>query len=243
VDAVSIPYMTHSPTKIADVAQHDDESAARRGPSFAKARRVRSFDDVVEQVRRSIADGAISAGERLPGERELAEQFGVSRATLREALRALEALGILEIRLGAHGGAFAREQPGDRVTSALRDALTVEAALRPADTRLFRATFHADNATWAQLTSTDVDELASCVDEGERGFLLALARSTRVPLRCALAETLEATKTAAGAESLGEDDLREVLGMLRDHRRTESRRLLFRLLAGEDVGGYRYDAT
>ena len=198
----------------------------------------------MDQVRRSIADGAIVAGERLPGERELAEQFGVSRATLREALRALEALGILEIRLGAHGGAFAREQPGDRVTSALHDALTLEAALRPADTRLFRATFHADNVNWAQLTSSDVAELSSCADEGERCFLLALARSTRAPLRYALAETLEATKTVAtAADSLGKEELREVLGMLRDHRRTESRELLFRLLAGKDLESHLDDAT
>jgi DNA-binding GntR family transcriptional regulator len=225
------------------VAEHDEEGAARR-PSFAKAKRVRSFDDVVEQVRRSIADGAIGAGERLPSERELAEQFGVSRATLREALRALEALGILEIRLGAHGGAFAREQPGDRITSALRDVLTVEAALHPVDTRLFRATFHADNVTWAELTSGDLDELVSRADEGERYFLLALARSTRSPLRYALAETLESTKTAAmEAEALGKEDLRELLGMLRDHRRTESRRLLFRLLAGDDLGSHRDDET
>src|SRR5215831_13909809 len=69
------------------VTQQGDEAGARRGMSFSKVKRVRSFDDVVEQVRRSVADGAIGAGERLPSERELAEQFGVSRATLREALR------------------------------------------------------------------------------------------------------------------------------------------------------------
>jgi DNA-binding FadR family transcriptional regulator len=229
------------------VAGHGDEGATRRGPAFARVKRVRSFEDVVEQVRRSIADGAIEAGDRLPSERELAEQFGVSRATLREALRALEALGILEIRLGAHGGAYALEQSGDRVTAAFRDALSAEALLSPADARLFRATFHADNATWAKLTDADLADLASCAGEGERGFLLALARSTRIPMRYALAETLEVAKTAAmgafGTGPLAKEDLLEILDMLRAHRRLESRDHLFRLLAGEDPWSDHDDAT
>lgn len=202
----------------------------RGGPPFVRVRRVRSFDDVVEQVRRSIADGAIGAGERLPSERELAEQFGVSRATLREALRALEALGILEIRLGARGGAYALEQSGDKLIAAFRDVFAGEAVLHPADTRLFRATFHADNATWARLTDEDLAELASGASEGERPFLLALARSTGIPVRYALAATLEIVLT--GASSLSKEDVHEILDMLRDHRRAESRDLMYRLLAG-----------
>ena len=212
----------------------------RDGPAFVRVRRVRSFDDVVEQVRRSIADGAIGAGERLPSERELAEQFGVSRATLREALRALEALGLLEIRLGAHGGAYALEQPGDKLTAVLREAFTAEAARGPAGTRLFRATFHADNATWAQLTRGDLDDLAACAHEaaraqdGDRPFLVALARSTRIPLRCTLAETIELARTRA--DPLAKEDIQDVLEMLREHRRAEARELLFRLLADEESG-------
>jgi DNA-binding GntR family transcriptional regulator len=213
------------------VSRREEENVARGGPAFVRVRRVRSFDDVVEQVRRSIADGDIGAGERLPSERELAEQFGVSRATLREALRALEALGLLEIRLGAHGGAYALEQPDDKLTAAFRDAFTAEAGRRPDDTRLFRATFHADNATWARLTDSDLDDLAACAHEGERPFLVALARSTRIPLRCALSETIEMAKT--GADPLAKEDIQEVLEMLRRRRRAESRELLFRLLAGQ----------
>ena len=60
---------------------------------FDKARRVRSFDDVVEQLREAIYSGRIRPGERLPGERQLSEEFGVGRPTLREALRSLEAVG------------------------------------------------------------------------------------------------------------------------------------------------------
>ncbi|MGA8355177.1 MAG: winged helix-turn-helix domain-containing protein [Solirubrobacteraceae bacterium] len=76
---------------------------------FTAAQRVRSFEDIIAQVRDAVAEGRLRPGERLPSERALAESFGVSRATLREALRSLEALGVVEIRLGATGGAFASE--------------------------------------------------------------------------------------------------------------------------------------
>lgn len=61
---------------------------------------------IVEQIRQPIIDGRLKRGERLPSERELAEQFRVSRVTVRDALRILEAQGLLEIRVGASGGAF-----------------------------------------------------------------------------------------------------------------------------------------
>jgi GntR family transcriptional regulator, transcriptional repressor for pyruvate dehydrogenase complex len=58
-------------------------------PAFVPAQRVRSFDHIVEQIREAIASGGINPGERLPSERDLGVAFGVSRTTLREALRAL----------------------------------------------------------------------------------------------------------------------------------------------------------
>lgn len=61
---------------------------------------------IVEQIRRLIIDGRLARGERLPSERDLAERFKVSRVTVRDALRILEAQGLLEIRVGASGGAF-----------------------------------------------------------------------------------------------------------------------------------------
>lgn len=63
---------------------------------------------IVDQVRELIRSGRLVAGDRLPSERELAEQFGVSRVTVRDALRSLEATGLLEIKVGANGGAILR---------------------------------------------------------------------------------------------------------------------------------------
>ena len=54
-----------------------------------------------------IADKGFALGERLPSERELAEQLGIGRNSLREALKVLEAMGVLEIRHGS--GIFLRK--------------------------------------------------------------------------------------------------------------------------------------
>lgn len=68
--------------------------------------RKRAFHAVVEALRGDILAGRRQPGQRLPGEQELVEQFEVSRSVVREALRVLEAQGLVEIRHGYHGGAF-----------------------------------------------------------------------------------------------------------------------------------------
>ena len=68
--------------------------------SFAPARRLRTLDDVFLQIRDAILAGQIAEGARLPNERDLAERFEVGRPTVREALRSLETLGIVDIRPG-----------------------------------------------------------------------------------------------------------------------------------------------
>ena len=64
---------------------------------------------IIKQVRSAILRGDIAPGEKLPSSDELMEQFGVSKATLREALLALEYLGLIEIRKGAKGGLYVKE--------------------------------------------------------------------------------------------------------------------------------------
>ena len=63
----------------------------------------------VDRIKRQIHMGFIMPRERLPAERKLAEEVGLSRVTLREALRVLEAEGYITTRRGAHGGAFVAE--------------------------------------------------------------------------------------------------------------------------------------
>ncbi|MFZ2157654.1 MAG: GntR family transcriptional regulator [Bradyrhizobium sp.] len=66
----------------------------------------RAFEDIAAQIRAHIVKGKLRPGDRLPAERELSSMFRVSRSTLREALRALELGGMIELKKGAAGGAF-----------------------------------------------------------------------------------------------------------------------------------------
>jgi GntR family transcriptional repressor for pyruvate dehydrogenase complex len=78
---------------------------------FQPLRPQRTFEEVCARIRDQLAAGALRPGDKLPPERELAGQLGVSRTALREALRSLEIAGIVQLRKGSKGGAFIR--PGD----------------------------------------------------------------------------------------------------------------------------------
>jgi DNA-binding FadR family transcriptional regulator len=80
---------------------------------------------IVEKIRDLMRDGQLRPGDRLPPERELCERFGVSRVTMREALRMLESAGLVEIRVGARGGAFVTAPTSNKVGEGLADLLTL----------------------------------------------------------------------------------------------------------------------
>jgi GntR family transcriptional regulator, transcriptional repressor for pyruvate dehydrogenase complex len=81
----------------------------------------RAFQEVAEQIRGQLESGLLRSGDRLPSERELAQHFQVSRNTLREALRSLEMMGLVELRKGATGGAFIRGANGEAIVSSFTD--------------------------------------------------------------------------------------------------------------------------
>ena len=85
----------------------------------------RASNLVADQIRLLIHDGRLSPGDRLPCERQLSEQFGVSRAVVREALRGLEANGLVTVKLGARGGAFVTAPTIQQVGDGIADLLTV----------------------------------------------------------------------------------------------------------------------
>jgi len=76
---------------------------------FKTAKTKRISTNIIDQIREAILCGDLKPGDRLPSEKELSKNFEVSKASLREAFRALEALGLLDVRQGMSGGAFVRE--------------------------------------------------------------------------------------------------------------------------------------
>ncbi|MGH3664526.1 MAG: FadR/GntR family transcriptional regulator [Egibacteraceae bacterium] len=76
----------------------------------------------MREIEEQILSGRLRPGDRLAGERQLSEQFGVSRASLREALRVLEALEIVTVRppTGAGAGTVVMSEPGQAMSSLLR---------------------------------------------------------------------------------------------------------------------------
>lgn len=83
----------------------------------------RTFEEVISQVRTLLFDGSLKPGDRLPPERELCQTLGIGRPALREALRALEAGGLIESRKGKMGGAFISSGNHHVVSEGMSDML------------------------------------------------------------------------------------------------------------------------
>ena len=109
-----------------------DESSERSRFAYSPVQTRRAFEEVAIQIREQLSKGALKPGDRLPSERELAEQFSLSRNTVREALRSLEMSGILEFRKGATGGAFVREGHSEAVVSGFSDLFRM-GVIKPED--------------------------------------------------------------------------------------------------------------
>ena len=84
-----------------------------------KVRQVKLYEDVANQIEEEIIAGEFKPGDKLPSERELEEIFGASRGTIRQSFRILEQKGVLEIKTGAHGGAFVREITPDEISKSI----------------------------------------------------------------------------------------------------------------------------
>jgi DNA-binding FadR family transcriptional regulator len=92
------------------------------GSGWRPVKRTRTFEDVLAQIERRIAEDGLTAGDRLPAERQLAEQLGVSRSSVREAMRVLETLGVVssQVGRGPDAGAVLTARPDSALTDLLR---------------------------------------------------------------------------------------------------------------------------
>lgn len=86
------------------------------------APRRRTHDALLKDIEADLRSGKIKVGDRLPGERTLAENYGISRASVREAIRVLDAMGILRSSVGSGptAGAIVISDPSAGLSSALR---------------------------------------------------------------------------------------------------------------------------
>jgi GntR family transcriptional regulator, transcriptional repressor for pyruvate dehydrogenase complex len=94
-------------------------------PNFRPIHTRRAFEEICERIREQLALGVLKPGDKLPPERDLAQQLGVSRNVLREALRSLEMAGVLRLQKGVKGGAFIREGDTGRMNVVMRDMLSL----------------------------------------------------------------------------------------------------------------------
>src|SRR4051812_32369924 len=133
---------------------------------FAPVSVARASSSIADQIRQAIVTGRLEQGQRLPPERELAEQFGVSRVTVRDALRALEAMGLIEVRVGARGGAFVTVPTGSVVGQTMSDMMMMQ-AITPEDIVEARLVVELGTVTLACARATD-DDLAQLRDLDRR---------------------------------------------------------------------------
>lgn len=124
--------------------------------------------EIVDQIERAIDAGQLTIGDRLPSERDLTERFGVSRTTVRDALRILEAQGLIEVRLGARGGAFVTA-PEPAQVSATLGRMLMFASVEPAELEEARRVLELAVIDLAcrRVTDDDIEALSAICDEAQ----------------------------------------------------------------------------
>src|SRR4051794_31072476 len=102
-------------------ARLEEAAAAPATSSLLAVRRVRkAYEQVADQLRALIVSGQLKVGDRLPNETALAKEFGVSRATVREALRILSAQRLILTAKGSGGGTYVSRPGFDAISEFLQ---------------------------------------------------------------------------------------------------------------------------
>ncbi len=193
-------------------------------------RRTRAFEDVIAQIERRIAGDGLRVGDRLPGERQLAEQLRVSRSSVREAMRVLETLGVVssQVGRGPDAGAFLISRPAEALSDLLRLHLglsnlsleeVVDARLMIEKWSAAHAAAHgADlSALTAALERMDATTTAEEFVEHDAAFHVAIAEASGNRLTTAMMLSLRDSLRRYAVEAVGR--LGGTAGLMADHRR------------------------
>ena len=136
---------------------------------------TRISDEIAHQIEARILEGSLKAGDSLPPERQFAEEFGVSRSSLREAIQKLETRGLLMSRQG--GGTYVTDSFNSGFVDPWIDAIGKHPSLEP-ELFEFRSMIEAQAAAWAAQRATDASGVRAQVraqprrlSPSERGVL------------------------------------------------------------------------
>ncbi|MEJ2727258.1 MAG: GntR family transcriptional regulator [Deltaproteobacteria bacterium] len=142
---------------------------------FKPIRQFRISEEVLSQLKESILLGKFKSGEKLPSERELTEEFQVSRGVIREAIRILEITGFVTLRQGPTGGAFVTDLSFDHVGNAFLDLFLSNKVSIPelANVRLF---VEPEVGGLAALNATEEDRKR--LTEAQEGEFLSVSTTT-----------------------------------------------------------------
>jgi GntR family transcriptional regulator, transcriptional repressor for pyruvate dehydrogenase complex len=130
---------------------------------------LRPRQQVEHQLRRAILDGQFSQGDRLPSEAQLAEKFGVSRVTVREALRSLDEAGLITKMPGPKGGSFVQyldHHALSRLVAERMGSILDLGSIRHDEVRAFRDLLEVPSVRLAaqHRTQEDLDALRQLID-------------------------------------------------------------------------------
>jgi GntR family transcriptional repressor for pyruvate dehydrogenase complex len=143
-----------------------------------KIKQFRISEEVLSQLKESILLGKFKSGEKLPSERELTEEFQVSRGVIREAIRILEITGFVTLRQGPTGGAFVTDLSFDHVGNAFLDLFLTNKVSIPelANVRFY---IEPEVARLAALNATQEDK-KRLIEAQEGEFLSVATTATRI---------------------------------------------------------------
>lgn len=135
--------------------------------------KIRQFERLRDTILDDIRSGKLNPGDKLPAERTLSDNYGISRHAVREALRTLEMSGVLRFAKGAAGGAFIRESTGDGVSQSIRDMIVL-GRMPLADLVAVRINLlvHALELAIVHATPAQLDALDANIDETAEAIAL-----------------------------------------------------------------------
>ena len=136
-----------------------------------KVEESRKFQDIVQAIKKDIVLGKVKSNEKIPSERELSQEFRVGRGTIREALKTLEAIGLLSTVRGRAGGYFVNEGALEISKDALISTIKLEKSII-VDSLVFRKMLEPKTCLHAALKRSEknLHEMKRAIKDMEEGF-------------------------------------------------------------------------